>query len=108
MGQNTITLDPDEKNATSIPEIEKEYARLDKDWLWFHYKLSIWLVIFTFIIECLLSLIIVRTDLLSTSVPIYIWRFIAVPSILNVIFLAIGTAVMYSKRISHQGKNGGI
>lgn len=104
MGQNKITLDPDERKATSIPEIEKEYARLDEDWLRFHYKLSIWLVIFTFIIECLLSIIIVRTDLLSTSVPIYIWRFIAVPSILNVIFLAIGTAVMYSKRISHQGK----
>ncbi|GAA0316898.1 hypothetical protein ACFQ4Z_17430 [Oceanobacillus oncorhynchi subsp. oncorhynchi] len=46
MGQNTITLDPDERKATSIPEIEKEYARLDEDWLRFHYKLSIWLVIF--------------------------------------------------------------
>ncbi|GGP17108.1 GGDEF domain-containing protein [Oceanobacillus neutriphilus] len=104
MIQNKMTLNPEERKATNIDEIVKVYAKIDEGWLRFHYKLSIWLVIFAFMIECLLSIMIVQTDLLSTSVPVYIWRYIAVPSGMNLLCIGIATVVMRSHRISHQVK----
>ncbi len=104
MVQNKMMLNPEVRKATNIDEIVKVYAKIDEGWLRFHYKLSIWLVAFAFIIECLLSIMIVQTDLLSTSVPIYIWRYIAVPSGVNLICIGIGTVVMRSQRTSHQVK----
>lgn len=104
MIRNKMILNPEERKATNIDEIVKEYAKIDEGWLRFHYKLSIWLVVFAFMIECLLSIMIVQTDLLSTTVPVYIWRYIAVPSGMNLLCIGIAAVVMRSQRISHQLK----
>ncbi|MDF2885958.1 MAG: diguanylate cyclase [Lacrimispora sp.] len=94
-----------EPNETPhVNEIQKEYLRIDKDWLSLHYRISIGMVIFALIVECIMGIILVHSDMLSTTVPRYVFKFILVPSGVNALCIAINHAVVKSGKVSQTAK----
>ena len=85
-------------------EIQREYSKIDKDWLTLHYKISIATVIFALVVEFIISAFIVNSDMLTTSIAKYILKFIAIPSGANFICIGVATLVMRSNKISQLHK----
>ncbi len=99
-----INTDRENFNDIHIDEIQKEYRRIDNDWLQLHYKTSIGLVIFACMVECVMGVIIINSDMLTTTVPRFVWKFIVFPSGINFLCLAVDTVVMKSKHFSQNQK----
>ncbi len=94
-----------EPNETAhVNEIQKEYTRIDKDWLSLHYKISIGMVLFALAVECIMGVILVNSDMLNTSVPRFVFKFILVPSSVNALCIAVDHAVVKSGKISQTAK----
>lgn len=94
-----------ESNETAhVNEIQKEYTRIDKDWLSLHYKISIGMVLFALAVECIMGVILVNSDMLNTTVPRFVFKFILVPSGVNALCIAIDHAVVKSDKISQTAK----
>lgn len=87
-----------------IDELRKKCRRIDHNWLVLHYKISLSLVLFACIIECLLGVVMIHSELLTTSVHRYIWKYIVIPTIFNFFCIAIDIWVMRSKRFSQTQK----
>lgn len=83
-----------------IHEIQKEYTRIDNDWLVLHYKTTVGLVLFAFIIECVMGAFLLQSDMLTTTVPRFILKFIVIPSGINLLFVGVNAAVIRSKSLS--------
>ena len=98
----------DSKEA-QFDEIKKEYSRIDNDWLEFHYMLTIWMVVFAFIVECILGVIMMNSDMLiSSTVPQFILKYIIIPSGLNLFLIGVSTYIIKHKHISLKSKIYGI
>lgn len=91
-------------NNEHIDEIQKAYQKIDNDWLWLHYKTSIGLVAFACIVECVLGSLWLNSDMMTTTVDRFIWKFIFFPSLMNCICIVIETAVMKSGHFSQKQK----
>lgn len=87
-----------------VNEIHKEYTRIDKDWLSLHYKISIAMVLFALAVECIMGIILVHSDMLNTTVPRFLFKFLLVPSGVNALCLAVDRAVVKSDKISQTAK----
>ena len=87
-----------------INEIEKEYRRIDNDWLRCHYKISIWMVLFAFMVECIMGVIMMNSDMLTTTIERFIWKFIIIPSTFNFLFIVGNALAMKSKNLSQRVK----
>lgn len=87
-----------------IHEIQKQYTRIDNDWLTLHYKTTIGLVLFAFIIECIMGIFLMNSDMLTTTVSRFIIKFIVIPSGINFLCLGLNTAAMKSGRLSQKQK----
>lgn len=87
-----------------INEIKQEYMKIDRDWLLLHYNTSIGLVVFAFIVECIMGAFLINSDMMSTTVYIFIMKFMIIPSAINVILLLISTKVLHSKTLSQKKK----
>jgi len=87
-----------------IIEIQNEYDRIDNKWLNLHYKTSVGLVLFAFFIECLIGWIICNTDELHTTIPIFLFKFLIMPSVLNALCIVIDYNVIHSISISQERK----
>lgn len=85
-------------------EIEKQYQTIDFDWLNLHYKTTVSIVIFTLIVECLMSVVIARTGLIHTSIERYVLKYIMIPSGLNLICILAETLIMKSGVFSQKQK----
>ena len=92
------------KDNINDPKLQKQREGILKDWLSFHYRTTIGVVIFSFLVECMMSLLFVQTDLLHTTLKIYILKFIAIPSGINFMIVIIETIVMKLKMISQKQK----
>lgn len=77
-----------DSNDSSIIKIKHTYARIDSDWLMFHYHLAIALIVFSFITEALIGLFLINSDMLNTSITIYFLKYLLIPSLIN--FCSIG------------------
>ena len=87
-----------------INQIEKEYQRIDSDWLSLHYRISVGMVLFAFLVECIIGIIMMNSDMLTTTIQRFILKFIMIPSGINLILVGINTAAMKSGRISLKHK----
>jgi diguanylate cyclase len=87
-----------------ISDIEKEYERIDGKWLKVHYKVSIGLVIFAFIIECIMAVVLYYLDQINTTIPRYIFKYLIFPSLCNGLSLIIGYLTMKSIHIKQSSK----
>ncbi len=87
-----------------IDEIQREYVRIDGDWLSLHYKATIVLAVFAFIVEGVLGIYLVNSDMLTTTVERFFWKFLFIPSGINILLIIIDTMVIKSKRLSQKVK----
>ncbi|MBE5979686.1 MAG: GGDEF domain-containing protein [Paenibacillaceae bacterium] len=85
-------------------EIKKQYQTIDSDWLNLHYKTTVSIVIFTLIVECLISVVFARSGLIHTSIERYVLKYIMIPSGLNVICILAETLIMKSEVFSQKQK----
>lgn len=85
-------------------EIKKQYQTIDSDWLNLHYKTTVSIVIFTLIVECLMSVVFARSGLIHTSIERYILKYIMIPSGLNVICILAETLIIKSEVFSQKQK----
>lgn len=84
--------------------IQKEYTRIDRDWLTFHHLISIGIFLFTLAVEIALGFLIINSDMLTTSVEMYVLKFIAVPSLLNLIIVSSSAIILRAEKISQDTK----
>lgn len=85
-------------------EIQKEYDRIDNDWLLLHYKTSIVLGIFSCVVELIMGINLIRTELVTLSVPDYILKYIIIPIVVTSIFMLIDTIVIRTTLFSQKQK----
>ncbi|HBE79966.1 MAG TPA: GGDEF domain-containing protein [Firmicutes bacterium] len=85
-------------------EIRKEYKKIDDNWLSLHYKTLVGLFIFALMVEGVMGLILIHSDMLSTTVSRFFWKFFMVPSGLNLICIVLETAIIKSKHFSQEQK----
>lgn len=88
----------------NIEEIENEYKKIDGNWLILHYRTSVFLVLFAFIIECIMSYLLYKTGQISTSLQIYFLKYFLLPLLLNSICIVIGCFVMHSSHLTQNVK----
>ncbi|MBP1924250.1 diguanylate cyclase [Sedimentibacter acidaminivorans] len=88
----------------NIIEIQSEYERIDGEWLILHFKASVGLVIFTFLIECIISGVLYNLGEINTSISFYIMKYVLVPVVTNVSLIIIGYLAINSSRLKHNVK----
>ena len=91
-------------DQSKVVEIQHEYDRIHKNWLKLHYRTSAALFVFSVIMEGLIGWVACNSDQLTTTVPIFIFKFFLFPATLNLSCIIIDTAVMRSKTISQKDK----
>jgi len=87
-----------------IYEIQEAYDKIDNNWLRLHYKSTVGLVVFAFIVECIMGFFVINSDMVTTTINIYIWKFLIVPSALNFACVFFDMLVMKSKHLSQEKK----
>ncbi len=87
-----------------IKEIQGEYKKIDKKWLYLHFKTSVGLVIFTFIVECFMGVFLYKIGQIHTTIPHYILKYLVAPVALNIIFIAINYKTLHIDRLSQNIK----
>lgn len=85
-------------------EIQKEYSRIDNKWLELHYRTTIGLVAFAFLVECVLGNFLLHSDQLNTTVPIFIFKFIILPGLINFFCIIADYLVIRSCTITQEKK----
>jgi diguanylate cyclase len=97
-------MNTDQSKDIHIAEIQSEYQRIDRNWLTLHYKISIGLVLFAFLVECFIGIIVINSDMLSTSVSTYLLKFLLAPSLINLLAILADSMVLRSQRFSQNQK----
>lgn len=97
-------MNTDQSKDIHIAEIQKEYQRIDRDWLRLHYRISIGLVLFAFLVEAFMGLIVINSEMLSTNVSTYLLKFLLVPGAMNLLAILADTWVLRSQRLSQDQK----
>lgn len=86
-------------------EIRKEYKKIDQDWLRLHYKTTIGLVFFASVIEIIMGMFLIHSDMLvSSNVSQFIVKYMIVPIAINSLCLAIASVVIKSDKFSQEQK----
>ncbi len=87
-----------------IAEIQSEYRKIDKKWLHLHFKTSVGLVTFTFIVECFMGILLYKTGQIHSTIPRYIFKYLISPFVLNMIFIAINYKALDIAKLSQSVK----
>lgn len=82
-------------NNTHIEGIQNEYRRINATWLQIHYRLLLWLALFTVFMEIVMFFVLGRIDAIAVSNTVYLVKYLLVPSACN---LAICTAAVLFMR----------
>jgi diguanylate cyclase len=85
-------------------EIEIEYKKIDRKWLYLHFYASVGLVVFAFILECFIGRLLYVTGEISISIPKYLMKFLILPSLFNIFLIAINYFVIQSGKIDQDIK----
>ena len=78
-------MEKEDLNTVHLAEMEREHAQIYKNWLILHYKITIGVVIFALLVECMMSLLFMNSDVITIPLGRYFFKYIIVPSGLNVI-----------------------
>ncbi|MEN6594469.1 MAG: GGDEF domain-containing protein [Clostridiaceae bacterium] len=97
-------METEHLESIHINAIRQELSRIENDWLMLHFKLSIALAVLALAAECVLGALVVQSDILSTTVGRYILKFIAAPSAVSFLLVAIGALVVRSRRVKQSVK----
>ncbi|MCD8075321.1 MAG: GGDEF domain-containing protein [Lachnospiraceae bacterium] len=87
-----------------IRTIEFEYEKVSKHWLNIHTTISIGLTIASFLLELIVFFVLDRLDMVGTTLPIYMVRYLIIPTGLNLLILLVIllTRKTYPKRLTLQ------
>ncbi|MDF2888356.1 MAG: diguanylate cyclase [Lacrimispora sp.] len=85
-------------------EIEKEYQTIDSAWLKLHYKTTAGIVVFSLMMECIMSVIFAHSGLIHTTTECYVLKYIIIPSGLNLTCILAETLIIRSKVFSQKQK----
>lgn len=88
----------------NIAEIQNEYKRIDNRWLKLHYRTFISLVLFSFIVECVLCTALFSAGYVEIPLTKYVLKYILSPLIVNTGLILIGFWAMYSPRLQQNAK----
>lgn len=97
-------IDTENLNDIYMGTVQKEYKKIDGEWLRLHYKTSIGLVIFSFLVELAMGMLLINSDMLSTTVYRFFLKFLIIPSGMNVILITLNMLIMKSKGFSQTYK----
>lgn len=67
------------KNA-HIEGIQNEYRRINAKWLQMHYRLLLWLALFTVFMEIVMFFVLGRIDAITASNTVYLVKYLLIPS----------------------------
>lgn len=81
-------------------EIEEEYRKIDKKWLDLQFKTLIAIVILAFFVECMIGMLMYVTNEISSTIFVFILKFLIIPSTFNFICILINYKVITSKKLS--------
>lgn len=91
-------------NTIFQKEIEEEYEKINMKWLLFHFRISFYSVILVFLLECLLGLLMYYTGEISATIPVYLIKFLIIPSISNGLFILVEYKVIHCNSFSQKVK----
>ncbi|QIB69927.1 GGDEF domain-containing protein [Aminipila butyrica] len=97
-------MDNEHLNNRYIYTVQEEYTKIDGKWLQLHYKTSVALVFFAFLVELVLGLFLIHSDLLQTTVQRFFLKFLVVPSVLNFLCIGLETWIIKSRFFSQACK----
>ena len=92
------------QRSLPIESIRNDLNRILDEWLRLHFRLSLCLVGIAFLVEIGLAFYIAHSEILTTTVPRYILKFIVAPSGVSALFLLAAFYALRSKRLSQQWK----
>ncbi len=87
-----------------IRTIEFEYEKVSRHWLKIHTIISVGLAVASFLLEVILYFILKRMDLMEASGPVYVLRYLLIPTGLNLLILLLIFLFrkLYPKRLTLQ------
>lgn len=85
-------------------EIDEEYKKIDKKWLDLHFHTLVVVIVLAFLAECVIGLLMYFTGEISTTIPIYMIKFLIIPSILNFFMGAMIYRALCSNKLSQEQK----
>lgn len=94
----------EKKNNPIITEIQNEYKKIDERWLMLHYRTFVLLVLFGFLIECIIGASWFTTGHVEISLSTYIFKYVALPLLINLSFVLCGLLVIRSSRMQQINK----
>lgn len=97
-------MDKEQSTEAYIHTVQEEYARIDGRWLRLHYQISVVLVVFSLLVELIMGLFLIRSDMLRTTTSCYFLKFLIIPSGINLLFLLMNTLMMQSQRLTQRQK----
>ncbi len=96
--------DAEKFSSLHMQEGYKEYKRIEDAWLLLHYKIALAVVVFACLSEFIMGAMLIRSDLLQTTIHMFVWKYVLVPSTINFICVGINRIVMKSEKLSRVKK----
>lgn len=87
--------------TTRIVELEKEYERINAEWLGFHYKIAVAFVLAAICIEIIVSIIVLKQQLSTATTTMYLLKHLIIPTISNILLLITGNILRKNQQLSH-------
>lgn len=94
----------EELRDRTIDVIQREYIRIDRDWLSLHYRTTIGLVFLAFVVECILGNVMIRMNMLNISTELFLLKYLVLPSGFNFFCITILSLIVKSTRIRYDVK----
>ena len=83
-------------NNTHIEGIQNEYRRINAKWLQMHYRLLLWLALFTAFMEIVMFFVLGRINAITASNTVYLVKYLLIPSACNLAICAAAVLFMRS------------
>lgn len=95
----------DAPDAEFLSAIEAEFQKIEKKWLRLHFNAAVGIVAFAFVLEIVYFWVFYAIGGLKTTVPIYLVKFLVVPSLFNAFCLLVMHQAAHSSRLSQKAKS---
>lgn len=81
-----------------IIQIQEEDARIEDRWMELHKRINLWSVLTAFGVELLMFWVLYRLDIPTSTIPVYIFKYIVSPAVLNLIAVGILYLVLQNSK----------
>ncbi|MDK2807674.1 MAG: hypothetical protein PWP24_407 [Clostridiales bacterium] len=83
-----------------LREIQEEYKKINEHWLCLHVRTAFGLVLFTFLIECVMGMWLYHTGQVNTTLSIYLVKYLLSPFVINMCIVCLTYHIWKSKKLS--------